>query len=115
MICTDRAGVTWHVEVAGNASAHRPGLARTEAVFRSLGRLAALRGRLGPSAPLLLLTASKGEPRSEAEQALRAAGPQLLTDVIDLSSPEDLTRLSIYASGRTEPLPGFWDAQDLAT
>jgi site-specific DNA-methyltransferase (adenine-specific) len=114
LVCTDSAGATWYIEVAGSASAHRPGLARTEAVFRSLGRLAALRGRLGPAVPLLLLTVARGEPRSEAEQALRAAGPGLVTDVIDLSAPEDRVRLSTYASGQTEALPGFWTTQELA-
>lgn len=114
VICADATEMTWHVEVAGSASAHRPGLARTEAVFRSLGRLAALRGRLGPDAPLLLVTTSRGEPRSEAEQALRAAGPSLLTDVIDLGDQNDRNRLATYAAGHRTPLPGFWDPKDLS-
>ena len=114
LVCEDSTGMTWYVEIIGGATAHRAGLARTEAVFRSLGRLSALRGRLGSMVPLLILTTDRGEPRSESEQVLRAAGPSLLVDVIDITDQASLGRLNRYASGEATPLPGFWAEADLS-
>jgi site-specific DNA-methyltransferase (adenine-specific) len=113
-VVSDAAGVEWHVDFGGPATSSRPGLSRPEVAFRVLGRLSALRGRLGPAAPLLVLTTAAPEPRSESEVALRAAGPGLLVDVVDVSEPRALARLERYATGERAPLPGFWQAADLA-
>jgi site-specific DNA-methyltransferase (adenine-specific) len=112
-IAQDRSGMLWHVEFGGAATAHRAGLRRPEAVFRSLGRLSALRGRLGPDAPLLLLTTAAPEAKSESETALRAAGPRLMADVIDVSTSEGAARLARYAMGEKGPIEGFWHPDEL--
>jgi len=112
-LARDQAGVLWHVEVGGPATAHRPGLSRPEVVFRSLGRLSALRGRLGANAPLLLLTTAGPPPGSEADVALRAGGSALVTDVIDVTNPLDRSRLDAYATGKPWPQAGFWSDEDL--
>jgi len=114
-VCEDSNGVTWYVEIIGGATAHRAGLARTDSVFRSLGRLSALRGRLGPNVPLLVLTTDRGESRSESEQVLRSAGPFLIVDVIDITDRASQERLHHYGSGQTTPLPGFWAESDLSS
>ena len=112
-VVRDSAGATWHVEFGGAATAHRPGLFRPDAAFRSLGRLSALRGQLGPQAGLLLLTTGSPEPRSEAEVALRAAGPGLFHDLIDVGRSEDLARLARYGAGENKALEGFWRSEQL--
>jgi site-specific DNA-methyltransferase (adenine-specific) len=113
-VARDATGTQWHVDFGGAATSGRPGLHRPEVAFRALGRLSALRGRLGPAAPLLVLTTAAPEPRSESEAALRAAGPGLLVDVVDVSQPDALGRLERYAAGERSPLLGFWQPTDLA-
>jgi DNA modification methylase len=114
-VATDAEGDVWHVDLAGSFTAHRPGLQRSEAVWKALGRAHALRGRAG-DVPLLLLTPRLPRRPGEGDTALRAAGPDAVFDVIDLLSPEARDRLQLYAKGgaRSAPLPGFWDPDDLA-
>jgi hypothetical protein len=46
---------------------------------------------------------------------VRAAGPDLVFDVVDLLSEDGLDRLRRYAKGgcTDRPLLGFWTARDL--
>ena len=47
--------------------------------------------------------------------ALRSAGPEAITDVIDLFDPAALARLASYADGHTTGArPGFWSEAELA-
>ena len=108
----------------------RQGLQRIDQALRMLGRLSlmnaptAARGSgstaddsapAGPPAPLVLtpLCPPKGSP---ADRALRTAGPSVIFDVIELYDPASLRRLAEYAGAADpEPLPGFWEPDDLAT
>ncbi|HZB72527.1 MAG TPA: DNA methyltransferase, partial [Acidimicrobiales bacterium] len=112
-VAADAEGAPWLFDVAGPFTSHRDGLVRTEAVWRSLGRAAALRGR-SPGTPVVLLTTSLPRRPSEGDTALRAAGPGAVFDVVDLLSHAARTRLRDYAKGgRTDvPDPGFWTAAD---
>ncbi|HEX4865824.1 MAG TPA: hypothetical protein VFV02_17280, partial [Acidimicrobiales bacterium] len=75
-------------------------------------RVAALRGRLGSDARIIVLSTSI--PSAPADSPLRAAGPGLVFDVVDLASADGLERLSRYASGMgSRPLKGFWRDSDL--
>lgn len=112
-VAADRTGRTWHVKVAGPHVAHRGGLLRNEVVWRTLGEVAALRGRT-PEVPVLVLSTAVPKRSSEGDLALRAAGPDLVFDVVDVLDADGRTRLAQYADGTTEPLPGFWTAADLA-
>jgi len=112
-VVRDATGVIWHVEVAGAHLAQRGGLSRPDTAFRTLGRLAALRGRLGAEAPLLVLTTELPEPRSESDAVLRAAGPSATIDVIDVLDDDARARLARYAAGSTSPVEGFWSVKDL--
>lgn len=111
-VAADATGQEWFFEVCGSATTHRGGMQRTDTVWRALGRAAALNGRR-PETPVVLLTTEP--PRGEGEAALRAAGPRLVFDVIDLMSGADRGRLAGYAdSGATErPASGFWHPEDL--
>ena len=123
----DGAGRPWLFDVAGPHASHRGGLQRNETVWRALGRAAALRGRAAPprdptrtgdaadsAPPLVLLTTALPRPGSEGDSALRAAGPGIVFDVVNLLDPVALDRLRLYAGGGAAgPLPGFWTGRDL--
>ncbi len=118
-LAEDATGGTWHVDVAGAFTTHRGGLQRTDAVWRALGRSAALRGAAGSAGgdlpPYLLLTTDLPKRRSEGDVALRAAGPSACFDVVDLLADDGRERLGRYAKGGAtgSPLTGFWSERDL--
>ena len=109
----DALGGHWVVEVGGAFLSRRGGLSRPDTALRSLGRLAAVRGRLGPDVRLLLLTTEVPEASHEADQVLRSAGPNLVTDVIDVFDDDAMARLAHYAAGGG-PAPGWWTDADIA-
>ena len=112
LVVRDQRDATWFCDVAGPNTSRRGGLSRIDTVWRTLGKAAALRGRLGPGPPILVLSTSV--PSGSADAPLRSAGPGLVFDVVDILSPEGRERLSRYATGEHEqPLPGFWRPSDL--
>ncbi len=109
---TDAAGRTWYFDVAGPNSAYRGGMARSETVWRALGRAHVLAA--GGHAPFVVLTTQLPRPGTEADRALRAPGPGGIFDAVDLSSPDAPARLKAYARGRgRSPRVGFWTAADV--
>ena len=106
LVATDAAGNEWWFDIAGPNSTYRGGMARTDVVWRTLGRAAALRGARG-TRPLVVLTTFLPRKPSEGETALRAAGSDLITDAVDLFDPAGLQRLARLAAGGA-PEPGFW-------
>ncbi|HVB90492.1 MAG TPA: site-specific DNA-methyltransferase [Acidimicrobiales bacterium] len=109
----DAKGRLWYFDVAGSNSSYRGGMARTETVWRTLGRAHAMASN--NMGPLVVLTTQLPRAGSEADKALRATGPGGFFDAIDLLSREARARLSAYAAGgATPPLPGFWAAADVA-
>lgn len=112
----DAAGGTWLFDVGGGFTSHRGGLLRVDTVWKSLGRLSALRPNVAPDEPIVLLTTDLPRRPSEGDTALRAAGPGLVFDVIGMLDVAGLARLRRYAEGHhtTRPAVGFWTAADLA-
>ncbi len=109
----DTSGRTWHFDVAGPNSAYRGGMARSETVWRALGRAYVLAAH--GVAPFAVLTTQLPRVGTEADRALRAPGPGGIFDVLDLLSPDTGPRLAAYARGRQRsPRPGFWSEDDLA-
>jgi hypothetical protein len=109
----DRSGRTWLFDVAGPNSAYRGGMARSETVWRALGRAHVLAAH--GVAPFVVLTTQLPRPGTEPDRALRSPGPGAVFDVVDLHSPAARQRLGSYAGGRRRtPAPGFWTAADLA-
>jgi site-specific DNA-methyltransferase (adenine-specific) len=109
----DAAGGVWSFDVSGGFTASRNGLARTDVLWRTLGRAQVL-SRAGV-APLVLLTSHLPGRRSEGDQALRACGPGVVFDVVALDDDDAFTRLCTYAKGGQgdAPLPGFWSAAEI--
>jgi site-specific DNA-methyltransferase (adenine-specific) len=109
----DEDGHTWYFDVAGSNSSYRGGMAKTETVWRTLGRAHVLASN--DVTPLVVLTTQLPRAGSEADRALRACGPGGFFDAVDLLSRSARTRLATYASrGTATPLPGFWAKADLA-
>jgi DNA modification methylase len=97
---TDATGAPWYFDVAGAHRTHRGGLARTDAVWRALGRAAAVHDALG-GAPLVLLATELPRQGSEGDLALRAGAPTVFTDVICLLANDGPDRLRRHAKGDT--------------
>jgi len=83
-------------------------------VWRALGRAVAVRRSLG-DAPFVILTTALPHRPSDADSALRAAGPNAFFDAVDVMSHEAVDRLKRYAKGNATaaPLAGFWPTSDL--
>ena len=81
---TDAKGRTWYFDVAGPNSAYRGGMARSETVWRALGRAHVLAA--SGHAPFVVLTTQVPRAGTEADRALRAPGPGGIFDVVDLLS-----------------------------
>jgi site-specific DNA-methyltransferase (adenine-specific) len=109
----------WWVDVSGAFTTSRPGLQRTDTVWKMLGRLHVLKamddGQERHDNSVLVLTSNLPRPGSPGDRALRAVGPRVIFDVIELYDPAGLERLRRYAEA-AEPvrLPGFWSEGELA-
>jgi site-specific DNA-methyltransferase (adenine-specific) len=113
-VAQDGEGEPWYFDVAGAFTSRRGGMQRTDMVWKSLGRAAALQEARGAT-PLVFLTTHLPRRPGEGDTALRAAGPATFFDAVELLSEDALDRLTKYAGGgcRVVPLPGFWTARDL--
>jgi modification methylase len=106
-------GRPWCFDVSGAFARVPAGLSRTDTVWKALGRAGVLVRH--DRAPVVLLTSSLPRPRSEGDMALRAAGPGIVFDAMEIRSHEASGRLALYAAGgHDRPLPGFWTAKELA-
>jgi site-specific DNA-methyltransferase (adenine-specific) len=110
---TDAKGRTWYFDVAGPNSAYRGGMARSETVWRALGRAHVLAA--SGHAPFVVLTTQLPRSGTEADRALRAPGPGGIFDAVNLLSADARARLDAYGRGRSgSPRVGFWSAADVA-
>jgi site-specific DNA-methyltransferase (adenine-specific) len=109
-VVVDGVGGRWVIEIAGSFMRWRGGLTAADAVWRTLGRAHVMRG-LGER--VLVLTSELPRRRTDLDQALRAAGPAAMFDVIDVFDEDALIRLAAYGAGKPTPMPGFWNPDDL--
>ena len=94
----DEAGARWYFDVSGGFTSTRPGLQRTDTLWKALGKAAVVRA-ISPGVPLVLLTTHApppGKAGSAALGVLRGHGKPI-ADVIELASASDLQRLHRYA------------------
>jgi len=94
----DQTGERWYFDVSGGFTSSRPGLARTDTLWKALGK-AAVMDQIGNKVPLVLLTTNKPADRSAGSQALASitGDDKPVRDVIELLDPKDLIRLERYA------------------
>ena len=114
VVADDAAGIPWYFDVSGAFTTTRGGLLRIDAVWRSLGRAHVLAKE--DKRPVVLLTSHLPKRPSEADTALRAAGPTTFFDAVEMLSTSGRARLEQYARGGHDKasLPGFWTPQEAA-
>lgn len=97
----DRAGNKWFFDVSGAFSlTQRPGLRRTDTLWKALGKAAVLHSA-EPDTPLVLLTTDRPAPSSAGHRALQSLTgvDKPVRDVIRMLSQDDLGRLAALARG----------------
>jgi len=95
----DRDGGEWFFDVSGGFTSTRPGLKRTDTLWKALGKAAVLHEAY-PKIPLVLLTtdAPKGGAGEAALRVVRGPGKPIL-DVLQMTSADDQGKLRGYALG----------------
>jgi DNA modification methylase len=92
----------WYFDVSGAFSTSRPGLKRTDTLWKALGKASVLH-TTEPDLRLVLLTTDMPSPTSAGGKALaevRGQGDRkTIADVIQLLDPDDLRRLQKLAAG----------------
>ncbi|HJR45021.1 MAG TPA: site-specific DNA-methyltransferase [Actinomycetota bacterium] len=96
----DQLGKLWFFDVSGGFTSTRPGLRRTDTMWKALGKAAVLH-EVQPSVPLVLLTTHVPTGGRAGESALAVlSGPDKpIYDVIELLDEAAFGRLCSYASG----------------
>ena len=107
LVC-NRRGQRWYVDVSGAFTTVRPGLRRTDTLWKTLGR-AHVHFMAGDGTPLLVMTSNLPKPGSEGRKALEAVGPQSVFDAIEIYRERDRIRLWHYGGQESHfPIEGFW-------
>ena len=98
----DQRGNRWLFDVSGAFSVtQRPGLRRTDTLWKALGRASVLHST-SPDTRLVLLTTNRPVPNSSGHHALEAltGSDRPVKAVIGMLSPDDLRGLADLASGQ---------------
>ena len=109
-------GRQYYVDVSGAFTTVRPGLMRTDTLWKLLGRVHVLKAREDAQNPsrVLVLTSNLPNAGSEGDKALRAVGPNGVFDAIEMFDDAAVrSRLAAYAAGAKQPMLGFWTEADI--
>lgn len=95
----DQLGNPWYFDVSGGFTSVRPGLRRTDTLWKALGKAGVIHSTEPKSIPLVLLTTDRPTKGSAGDLALRALwGPgKPIADVIELMNRNDQARLREFA------------------
>ncbi len=95
----DAAGNTWYFDVSGGFTSNRPGLKRTDTLWKAIGKAAVLH-QMKPNARLVLLTTDAPAPGSAGAHALAevVGDKKPIRDVIEMLSAGDQQKLRRYAA-----------------
>jgi site-specific DNA-methyltransferase (adenine-specific) len=95
-VAKDKTGREWHFDVSGGFTSNRPGLKRTDTLWKALGKAAVLH-QAYPRTPLVLLTTDA--PTKSGEAALRTllGHDKPIYDVVVLHSRADAKKLTAWA------------------
>ncbi|MFV2040226.1 MAG: site-specific DNA-methyltransferase, partial [Acidimicrobiales bacterium] len=113
LVTSSDGSAQWFIDVSGAFTTSRPGLLRTDTLWKLLGRVHVLKSH-NAAHRVIVLTSNLPRHNSEGDKALRAVGPNGVFDAIELYDPSGLQRLALYAAGQTTPEPGFWSREVLA-
>ncbi len=96
----DENGTTWLFEVCGGFTNHRPGLQRTDLMWKALGKALVLH-ELYRDRPLVILTPEKPPEGTSPDLALKAVCGvgKPVRAILRLSSEEDREKLRLMAAG----------------
>jgi site-specific DNA-methyltransferase (adenine-specific) len=100
----DRKGHTWYFDVSGAFTSTRPGLRRTDTLWKALGKAAVLK-ESGSAHRLIFLTTDLPPKGSAGDSALRSVRGSVFHDAIDMLSGEGQERLCLYAGGEDHKEP----------
>jgi DNA modification methylase len=101
----DKTGQPWYFDVSGAFTSTRPGLKRTDTLWKAIGKAAVI-AEVEPSIGLVLLTTDVPPKGSAGDLALRevCGDTKAIKAVFLMLSTEDQTRLRTLAeTGRVEP------------
>jgi DNA modification methylase len=96
-VAKDKNDDEWYFDVSGAFTSTRGGLLRTDTVWKSLGRAHVLAQNENVKR-IVFLTSHRPRKGSEGDIAIRNA-EDIVYDVIEMRSPEDVARLRKYALG----------------
>ena len=101
-VARDANNQRWYFDVSGGFTSSRPGLKRTDTLWKALGKAAVLH-ETHRDVPLVLLTTDSPAPGSSGAAALAAVTgtKHPIRDLIVLSSADDLDRLRVHGRGNT--------------
>lgn len=99
-VASDQTGRHWFFDVSGGFTSTRPGLKRTDTLWKAVGKAAILK-EVKPDVPLVLLTTDAPDEGSVGEAALKVmCGPNKpIAAVIRMLVEEDAHRLKALCSG----------------
>ena len=103
-LATDVKGNSWMIDVSGAFTSNRPGLKRTDTLWKALGKAAVIKSS-DKSWPLLLLTTDLPDRGTSGYLALQSTRGVLYHDALDMFSVEGQQRLRAYASGKNRSKP----------
>ncbi len=99
----DAGGKTWYFDVSGGFTSSRPGLRRTDTLWKALGKASVLHASIADLRLVLLTTDLPAKGSAGANALAVVTGPRKpIRDVIELRSTDDLERLRGYAMARRE-------------
>ena len=104
----NEGGQTWYVDVSGAFTTVRPGLQRTDTLWKTLGR-ALVHLQAGDTTRILVLTSDLPKKGSSGDKALKAVGPRSIFDAVEMFSEVGGERLRHYArEDGSRPIKGYW-------
>ena len=98
-VAHDRKGRPWFFDVSGAFTSNRPGLRRTDTLWKALGRAAVLKSSHVSNYRLVFLTTDLPPKGSAGHNALLAVRGSVFHDAIAMLSAEGQDRLRRYAEG----------------
>ena len=115
LVVDDAGEHTYHVDVSGAFTTVRPGLMRTDTLWKTLGRAHVLMANANAASHprLLIMTSNLPRPGSPGDLALRAVGAWNVFDAVEMFDHAGVARLHAYATGQGTPLRGFWSEADI--